>query len=113
MSSPSLSFCLSFFGRRWLSLGLFIPISSCGSFSPFLRFRSVPALLPSLVDPDIQTRKEQASLSSVALFCLLSIAPAGFPTCPSFNLTIVSPLYFEFTHAGTLPFAVHRPKFPI
>lgn len=117
----------------FLSLFLWLSLALAGLVHPHLILRllsplsfdsaqfllcSLPSLIPTFVclstphysfalstflGPYKETRKEQASLSSVALFCLLSIAPAGFPTCPSFNLTIVSPLYFEFTHAGTLP----------
>lgn len=98
-SHPAAPSPLSFDSAQFLlcSLPSLIPTFVC-LFTPHYSF----ALSTSL-GPYKETRKEQASLSSVALFCLLSIAPAGFPTCPSFNLTIVSPLYFEFTHAGTLP----------
>lgn len=120
----SLSLCLSFFGRRWLSLAcsspspllaapfslfltLSIPLRSCSAPLPSLiptfvcLFCSLPNI-PSLYHfPGAHIKNKKRSKPVLALLQFptyyLLPTPAGFPTCPSFNLTIVTPPYFVFT----------------
>ena len=127
--SPPLSLCLSFFGRRWLSLACSSPSPLLAApFSPFLTLSiPLPFLLrsPSLVESDIrllvlftphysfalsfpwgpykEQEKEQASLSSTAISYLLSLAP-----CRLSHLPLVQPYdrYYSAIlriHAGILP----------
>ena len=136
--SPPLSLCLSFFGRRWLSLACSSPSPLLAApFSPFLTLsiplRSCSAPLPSLIPTFVclfcslpiipslyhfpgahikEQEKEQASLSSTAISYLLSLAPLpAFPPAPRSTLRSLLLRYTSYSRRNSARPSINRSLF--